>query len=39
MFIDRGGCRILIGGAIIGCNSSSGSNPLTNPVLNKKLII
>jgi hypothetical protein len=35
-----GGCRILIGGGQISdCNSLSGLNPLTNRVLNKKIII
>jgi hypothetical protein len=33
---DKGGCRVLVEGSIIGFNSLSGSNPLTNRVLNKK---
>jgi hypothetical protein len=38
--ISRGGCRILVrGGQISDCNSLSGLNPLTNRVLNKKIII
>jgi hypothetical protein len=35
----RGGCRILVRGQLSDCNSLSRSNPLTNRVLNKKIII
>jgi hypothetical protein len=35
----RGGCRILVRGQLSDCTSLSGSNPLTNRVLNKIIIV
>jgi hypothetical protein len=39
--VSRGGSRILVpeGRQLSDCNNLSGLNPLTNQVLNKKLII
>jgi hypothetical protein len=38
LFICSGGSRILIrGGQLSDCNGLSGSNPLTNRILNKKI--
>jgi hypothetical protein len=34
---DMSGCRILIGGQLSDYNSLSGSNSLTNRILNKKI--